>query len=1040
MKKLICCLAVLILSVCISAALAASGTVTATASVNIRKGPGLGYDTIGSINKGMQLDYMGDTQADDRGVDWYRVDYKGNTDAWVSSTYAALETSAAAAADSSVSDDIYRELTAPTGVLTPDGIRSWYGTFDLDELINTTGYSISASGDMQSIDAYFGDDVYWGGTDGYYDDWLASDGIMSEKFADIDADGADEYIILYMDCQFSTEYGYEHISHKRYVAIFEPVDGGYAYADSFPISNASNCEYSFRLISGEHGMRLADCFIAYWDGGSCGTQIILYGYDGRSAFIDFLAYPTSYDGYVLTMRFDPDMLDSIYTLCSDYEYDKDAANAAGIIEGENFFFSPMSYADFYDENGRICREQLCNFDKCASAVRPYGLETGYNIDQHSDYDHFSLYINGGQILLHTMERWDNGSAYMHMELCSTLDHTSGSASSAVTPAGWDTPAYHIVSAGNSDPAYATVLTDDMLGKVLAVQDTVGGWFALTAPADGDYQFSVYAPELTGESFTIAANINGERFYELYFTESSAIQTGIIPGVKKGDRIAWWDCDDSGRWWTLLDPFRLMITCIPSSAVTPTPQPVYTPEPPQSVTPEPPAAVGDVVFNKLESSTITTMDLAIHYGVLYVGWNADNATKYRVKAILIDGVPDNTENQAASALDTYCDSIETTNYISIPVEKLRPNCYVKVAVQALDDNGNTSANWPWVGFRIIDSRFTADGSPVGAITGDVFDTAFQTSAYYYNDMLFKESARFSLEAYNENECESGLKALGFHDIMTFNYTSNYTTGYSEGHYIAFTLGWKDVLDEHGYDTRLFAVICRGTIDTAEWVSNFNSGTGNIHFGIDLATADVYNYLCSYMSVRQHPNASSMGDCKIWLTGHSRGGGVINIMVGEYLKWLGIAETDTYAYTFASPAVVKGPSPSTFISLRNYVLGGDLVPRVPLSHWGYYRYGQTVIIDNPSIAPDGTELNDAQSTGTVCAQLYDMVPTVEEYAANVYPRIEEILTSNTNLITTAALEQALRTVIGEFFIGRYHTYEWASNFIDTHLMETYLWYCY
>ena len=60
--------------------------VTATGSVNLRKGPGLKYDIVATVDKGAELKYLGDTKTDSRGVKWYKVSYNGGT-AWISSKY-----------------------------------------------------------------------------------------------------------------------------------------------------------------------------------------------------------------------------------------------------------------------------------------------------------------------------------------------------------------------------------------------------------------------------------------------------------------------------------------------------------------------------------------------------------------------------------------------------------------------------------------------------------------------------------------------------------------------------------------------------------------------------------------------------------------------------------------------------------------------------------------------------------------------------------------------------------------------------------------
>lgn len=95
------------------------GTVKAMASVNIRKGPGLSYKTLGSVSEGTVLTYQGERYKDDRGVYWYRVSYGGSNKAWISSTYASLSKGASTTTSSGVSasgnaSEANRATPAPT--------------------------------------------------------------------------------------------------------------------------------------------------------------------------------------------------------------------------------------------------------------------------------------------------------------------------------------------------------------------------------------------------------------------------------------------------------------------------------------------------------------------------------------------------------------------------------------------------------------------------------------------------------------------------------------------------------------------------------------------------------------------------------------------------------------------------------------------------------------------------------------------------------------------------------------------------------------
>ena len=67
-------------------AIAGGKKIVATASVKVRKGPGLEFGVLGYLEKGDTLTYDGASEKDNRGVRWYRVKYRGSF-GWVSSRY-----------------------------------------------------------------------------------------------------------------------------------------------------------------------------------------------------------------------------------------------------------------------------------------------------------------------------------------------------------------------------------------------------------------------------------------------------------------------------------------------------------------------------------------------------------------------------------------------------------------------------------------------------------------------------------------------------------------------------------------------------------------------------------------------------------------------------------------------------------------------------------------------------------------------------------------------------------------------------------------
>lgn len=62
------------------------GKIKATGNVYIRRGPGREYASMGSLDKGDTVTYLGASKKDYRGVTWYKVRV-GGREGWVSSMY-----------------------------------------------------------------------------------------------------------------------------------------------------------------------------------------------------------------------------------------------------------------------------------------------------------------------------------------------------------------------------------------------------------------------------------------------------------------------------------------------------------------------------------------------------------------------------------------------------------------------------------------------------------------------------------------------------------------------------------------------------------------------------------------------------------------------------------------------------------------------------------------------------------------------------------------------------------------------------------------
>ncbi len=145
-----------------------------------------------------------------------------------------------------------------------------------------------------------------------------------------------------------------------------------------------------------------------------------------------------------------------------------------------------------------------------------------------------------------------------------------------------------------------------------------------------------------------------------------------------------------------------------------------------------------------------------------------------------------------------------------------------------------------------------------------------------------------------------------------------------------------------------IVCRGTSGTfligREWLSDYNVIEGSpFHYGFYTAASDVAQDFADYMNSHLEDGLTT-ANCKVWVTGHSRGAAVANLLAGHFLPNMNFDDEDVYAYTFACPNVSMDQDLPTRNNIFNYNIGGDLVPRVPLEVWGYSRYGKTTTLNN------------------------------------------------------------------------------------------------
>lgn len=270
--------------------------------------------------------------------------------------------------------------------------------------------------------------------------------------------------------------------------------------------------------------------------------------------------------------------------------------------------------------------------------------------------------------------------------------------------------------------------------------------------------------------------------------------------------------------------------------------------------------------------------------------------------------------------------------------------------------------------VDDTENTTTAEPVADFTA--FEAVFQHTANKVDKELALQSAMASNKAYNKQGIFDYLVSLGFDkdSIVQEDYESTAT------HSVAITMAQREVVDENGTPKTLYALIIRGTNSTLEWVSNFDIGTSSVSKGFDKAASRVMGYFAKYVKNHAPLDGSfTDGNYLVWTCGHSRGAAVANLIAGKYLPMY-LASDNVYAYTFATPNVDRDATICK--NIFNFVIQGDLVPRVPFREWGFERYGLTINYTNDKL--NGITLNTNRSTTMLSTLLTDRVKTQEEYA--------------------------------------------------------------
>ena len=292
-------------------------------------------------------------------------------------------------------------------IMSMTRIHEELGVFNFNELTNVRNVEYSAAAQMQVYRVNLEDEVYVGGSEGYWEEWRTSTGILSEIQFDWDVDGAAEYVVLYV----KEEAGEYDVEQNMYLAVYEPAGTGWIKADECIVMNHLGVQERYvRLLWGDKP-RFAVGSNMGTDGAVTFVRNSIYSYDGQKIVLDAVSEGASHSfmpSYVVEGAMDPDEIRALQQNLDGVDF----INA--LADRQVLLASPIDGGDEFGHAEYI--------EQVADALAKYGLNI--SVTQHDEY-YCEISVDGGDIFWYTEEKYENGTDYVDVKLFSEIDHGFG---------------------------------------------------------------------------------------------------------------------------------------------------------------------------------------------------------------------------------------------------------------------------------------------------------------------------------------------------------------------------------------------------------------------------------------------------------------------------------------------------------------------------------------------------------------------------------------------------------------------------------------
>lgn len=203
-------------------------------------------------------------------------------------------------------------------------------------------------------------------------------------------------------------------------------------------------------------------------------------------------------------------------------------------------------------------------------------------------------------------------------------------------------------------------------------------------------------------------------------------------------------------------------------------------------------------------------------------------------------------------------------------------------------------------------------------------------------------------YDFGKTTTSIKELmeyhGFEEVIDYKIADGYNQNgisiekYTDDDLSEIGIGYHEV-SYKGETKTILAVVIRGTNGSIEeWSSNFDIGNtenweAEYHKGFYTAEQRIEYFVSQYVS-RYLNDAENL---TYWITGHSRGAALSNILAARLIDQGNVV----FAYTFATPTttISNSKNDSKYNSIFNFANTSDIVTYVPLKEWNFGCFGIT-----------------------------------------------------------------------------------------------------